>query len=180
MLQTIAILLISILIPTCLHSQIITEEYPQKAVEPDSLFTEFEYPALPSYIEKDDRRYLYKQKEDISVYMIQVVISFSVNEKGEVKRLHVNPLYGVGNSIPKQDVFWGDLEKNIRTAVQKWKFKTLYFPDGYQPQNHLINKYPGGRPYGGQQYHIMILNYNVDSYFHYRGLASFLYWMHAP
>ncbi len=178
MLQTIAILLITILIPTCLHSQIITEEYPQKAVEPDSLFTEFEYPALPSYIEKDDRKYLYKQKDDISIMRIHIVISFVINSKGEVRKLTVNPLYNDGNDIPKEDVFWQDMEKNIRLAVKKWKFKKLYFPDGYRPENPYINKIESLRPYGGEQSHIMILNYDPDVHIH--GLASFLYWMQPP
>ncbi len=178
MLQTIAILLISILIPTCLHSQIITEEYSQKAMKPDSLFTEFEYPSLPKYVKQSSLLFKYQNKEKLTILSIQIVICFTVNSKGEIRQLIVNPLYQVGNDIPKNDKLWKDFENNIREASKKWKVKSLYFPDGYEPQNPYINTSPGFRPYTGNQYHFMILNYTCDP--HFGGLASFLYWMQPP
>lgn len=175
MLKIIFFLLFTCLGSTTLLSQIKTEEYPQKALKPDSLFTEFEYPKLPIYIEPNDRFYQYKK--GIVIACIKIVISFDVKSNGEIRELHINPLYNDGNNIPKKDIFWKDMEKNIRNSAKKWKFKKLYFPDGYQPENPYINK-SLNRPYYGAQNHIMILYYDNDV--HTRGLASFLYWMYAP
>lgn len=175
MLKIICVILFMCFATTTLWSQIKTLEYPQKSVDPDSLFTEFEYPKLPDYLKINDIFYQYKK--GIVVASIKIVISFYSSSTGEMKIISISPLYKDGNNIPVEDIFWKDMEQNIRNSFKKWKLKKLYFPDDYQSKNPYINK-GNNRPYNGSQTHIMILYYDPDV--HTRGLASFLYWMQAP
>lgn len=160
-----------------IFAQIRTEEYPQRPIEPDSLFITFEYPKLPSYIKRGNIGFEYKNK-NLAIAEIQIAVYFYVNSEGYIREIIVNPLFNIGNNISKHDYFWKDIEKSIRKSASKWKVKTLYFPDGDTLKSPYVNTAPSFRPYGGNQFHFMILNYIGDIHIH--GLASFIYWMAPP
>ncbi|MFN8359380.1 MAG: hypothetical protein U0264_05635 [Candidatus Kapaibacterium sp.] len=169
------ILLLTVILP--IKSQVITNEYPVKQMPPDSLFTEFEYPRLPSYITIDsvNSGYRYKGHARVVILQVQICISIIVTSDGVAKSIEINPLYNVGNTIPKNDKFWRDLDKNIRSSILKWKFKVWHYPLDYYPKNPYLNKNPAFRPFAGTQIHTIILTYIGDS--HQKGFPGLLYWM---
>lgn len=173
-------LILCLFVVSDMYGQVYLKEYSNKRMKPDSLFEEFAYPGLPPGLyeqQKDDIRYSH---HDMSLLIKEIYISVSLvfNTKNEITRIIINPLYNVGNDIPKEDKFWIMLEDSIRTAVKKWKPKIWYYPDGYQPDNPYINKKSEFRPYRGYQFHFITLKWTFDG--DYGGVLGLTYWLNIP
>jgi hypothetical protein len=159
-----------------MYGQVYLKEDSNKRMKPDSLFEEFAYPGLPPVLHSELIDFVYYGK----YYIIDIYVSvyITTGKKNEIKSIIINPLYNIGNSIPKEDKFWIMLEDSIRTAVKKWKPRTWFYPDGHNPDNPYINKKSEFRPYRGYQFHFITLSWNFDS--HFSPMPGLTYWLNMP
>lgn len=157
-----------------MKAQVVFDIYSKKGMEPDSMFYEFEYPKLPSLVKEGTKRYEYNDWAMIEIY---VLVTLEVTAKGK-QEVTINPLYDIGNNIPKEDVFWKMMDSSIRDSAKRWKTRPWYFPSDYAPENPYINTTPVFRPFYGQQRHFILLRYVLDV--HHVQFSGSLYLLNTP
>lgn len=169
-------LIMCLFVVSDMYGQVYLKEDSNKQMKPDSLFEEFAYPGLPPVLHTQVINFVYYGKH--YVREIYVSIYYVYGKNNEIKYLEINPLYNVGNDIPKSDNFWIMLEDSIRMAVKQWKPKIWYYPKGYQPQNPYVNKNSEFRPYRGFQTNFITLKWTFNA--HSYGMRGLTYWLDIP
>ncbi len=142
----------------------------------DSLYHNFVIPKFPRI---DDS--FYSNNTDCGIYFFCSVI---VDTNNSVKNIDIYPIKGMGNSIEENSELWLEMVDSIRAASKQWIFKSFYYPidqlnDSPKSKEYMLSINNGKanakqRPFGGIQYHYILLKY---SYGFWLSTPNLLYMM---